>query len=858
MAAAAGATTDMSAKVGGRIITPHLPVVNSSGPNETELSFDELFTAFSDKHIPLEPTEGIQRRERVLDRMGSLAGEWVKSVCSRQGLDRDAVEAAGGQLFTSGSYRLGVHEPGADIDTILVAPNMCTREDFFGTNPEFMTDDGGRDPLSLAERIRAHPDVTNFVPVEGAAVPILTFDWEGVNIDLLFARINSATAPQGLDIDSDKILDGVDSATEKSLNGPRVTNLIAALAKAGSPDRYQVFLKVVRIVRKWAKARGLYSNKMGYWGGVNINIAVCLTLQLYPNACPASLLRRFFLVFKTWRWPSPVMLTKPHDAGLGLTVWSQHQGASQRQVAPIITPAYPAMNSTLAVSRQTLQIMHEEFCRGYDIIDRLWKDHQKGEKTGTSSSSGDGDKDPCEVFAELLEPSDFFINYPNYLSLCIAGPTLEDSQAWAGFVESRLRKLVSDQLARSLPISKIQLWPKKFEACVADRTALLTKAQRQNSITYFVGFLVDRLRMRGSELNVEQQIQNFRQWDLSRFQPMVPGMDLYVRSFTVKELPRICFEGMYEGGKVEAMKKRRRIRDADPRRQEAKRVRRLAKLKARMAAMQKKKEEAAAAAKAEAEEKVGEKRKRDGTDDDADEEARLLDEVEQIETKEGETSAGEGGGAEAEGEEEDEELLESALDQIQEDEAAGVGKTREEAENDRQKLLAGELLVEGGEDVVDEADDYAFLGDVRHANLLPQEGRAQGEDGENRNDEEAEILKRAGYAVISDDEVPTVGGNMILPWREPEAVSGVKKEEEGSNVPMQKKKPAVEIKFKTKFDIVELDADGYVVDKGDEDFKPSKKWIGRRGGFEFKLGERGLGYYRTGKKIVVPSNTAYN
>lgn len=33
----------------------------------------------------------------------------------KRGLNADAVESAGGELFTSGSYRLGVHEPGADI-----------------------------------------------------------------------------------------------------------------------------------------------------------------------------------------------------------------------------------------------------------------------------------------------------------------------------------------------------------------------------------------------------------------------------------------------------------------------------------------------------------------------------------------------------------------------------------------------------------------------------------------------------------------------------------------------------------------------------------------------------------------------
>lgn len=489
----------------------------------------------------------------------------MKGVAVKKGLNRDAVEGAGGELFTSGSYRLGVHEPGADIgtlwsacvasfersqllplslsllctspDTIAVAPNICTREDFFGSGyapPNGMDDDEDgltRDPDSLAERIRRHPDVTNFVPVENAAVPILTFDWEGINIDLLFARLNASSVPRDFDIDNDLVLSGVDSATEKSLNGPRVTNLIAALV-SGTDERYQTFLTVVRLVRKWAKARGLYSNKMGYWGGVNINIAVALVLQLYPNACPASLLRKFFLVFKSWRWPNPVMLTKPHDAELGLPVWNSFQAANMRQVAPMVTPAYPAMNSTLSVSRQTLQILHEEFCRGHNVVDKLYKDFQKGALDKDKIESGD-------IWKELFEPSDFFIGYPYYLSLCIVGPSQADAQAWAGFVESRLRKLVSDMLGRSLPLSKIQLWPKKFDACVADRTALLTHAQRANSITYFIGFRVDTLRMRGNQLDIERQLSNFRNYELSRFHPLVPGMDVLPRSFQVKELPKI-------------------------------------------------------------------------------------------------------------------------------------------------------------------------------------------------------------------------------------------------------------------------------------------------------------------------------
>ena len=286
MTSSSSNSLDMHCFIGGRKVTPHFNVVDGSFPSSpSEISFNErlLHYAYATNHIPLETSQNMEIRERALNQIRTICRSWIQYVSRRMELPEDVVSAAGGQLFTSGSFRLGVHEPEADIDTIVVAPNMCTREDFFGNNYSPPKDQGQegtlRDPNSLAERIRRHPDVTNFNAVEGAVVPILTFDWEGINIDLAFARLNSTSVPSNFDIDHDSVLDGVDSATEKSLNGPRVTNLIYALV-SGTEERYRTFLTVVRCVRKWAKARGLYSNKMGYWGGVNINISVALVIQL--------------------------------------------------------------------------------------------------------------------------------------------------------------------------------------------------------------------------------------------------------------------------------------------------------------------------------------------------------------------------------------------------------------------------------------------------------------------------------------------------------------------------------------------------------------------------------------------------
>jgi hypothetical protein len=298
-------------------------------------------------------------------------------------------------------------------------------------------------------------------------------------------------------------------------------------------------------------------------------------------------------------------------------------------------------------------------------------------------------------------------------------------------------------------------------------------------------------------------------------------------------------------------------------------LKKLQELKAKMAEIQKKKEaereEAAAAAAATKEAEGGDeeptvgKRKREDDDEEDAEELQIKEEVAQIKEEEEELQIKEGGAAPATGAETSEEanLLENIFDAVQ-----NVEKTREEAEADRRKLLAGELLDDGAEvDGMiddDEEDDNIYTGARDTYMVLQQAAAATKEQEEQKQTlqskrslplgpEEAEILRKAGIAIVSDDEQKIVGGNMVQPWRQ----GG----ESGSNVdgPIE----SASITFTTKWDIVELDANGHICDKGDDDYTPSKTWKGRMAGFEFKLGERGLGYYRTGKKVVVPSNTAY-
>lgn len=57
----------------------------------------------------------------------------------RKGLPEAIAREAGGKIFTFGSYRLGVHSAGADLDTLCVVPKHVDRDLFFDEMPQILS-----------------------------------------------------------------------------------------------------------------------------------------------------------------------------------------------------------------------------------------------------------------------------------------------------------------------------------------------------------------------------------------------------------------------------------------------------------------------------------------------------------------------------------------------------------------------------------------------------------------------------------------------------------------------------------------------------------------------------------------------
>jgi poly(A) polymerase len=87
--------------------------------------------------------------EIVLGRLNLLVKEFVQRVCQKRSIPPSAAREAGGKIFTFGSYRLGVHGPGADIDTLCVVPRMVERQDFFSIFEEMLREENDIEELHV-------------------------------------------------------------------------------------------------------------------------------------------------------------------------------------------------------------------------------------------------------------------------------------------------------------------------------------------------------------------------------------------------------------------------------------------------------------------------------------------------------------------------------------------------------------------------------------------------------------------------------------------------------------------------------------------------------------------------------------
>lgn len=412
------------------------PPISMAYSSKQEEQLSEKLVECLVQHDMYETEEENKLREKVLIQLNNLFKEFVRRVIVEQGGLESHAKESGGKIYTFGSYRLGVHGRNSDIDTLCVAPKQVSREDFFRVMPEMLAD---------------IDEITEIAAIPDAFVPMIGLQFSGIAIDLLFAQLNRTTVPDDLELFDDNLLTGLDDRDIRSLNGSRVTDLILRLV-----PNIQTFRTTLRCIKLWAKQRAIYSNVMGFFGGVAWAILVARVCQLYPNATASVVVAKFFRIMQSWEWPHPILLKQIEESkNPNVRVWNPriyYQDKAHRM--PIITPAYPSMCSTHNVTVSTQEVTIEEMGRAANIAEKVL------------ATSGN--------WEELFEKSDFFLKYKYYIVVTASSDTQERQLKWQGLVESKLRQLVMkleviENIDRAHPFIK---GVEKVNWCIGDAEKL--------------------------------------------------------------------------------------------------------------------------------------------------------------------------------------------------------------------------------------------------------------------------------------------------------------------------------------------------------------------------------------------------
>ncbi|KAI4348140.1 hypothetical protein L6164_008899 [Bauhinia variegata] len=484
--------------------------ISTAGPSEVDLARNNELEKILETEGLYESGDEAAKRQEVLGRLDQIVKSWVKKVAKAKEFNEQLIEEANAKIFTFGSYRIGVHGPGADIDTLCVGPRYVNRnEDFFG---------------ELHKILMEEPDIEELHPVPDARVPLMGFKMNGVSIDLLYAKLELWVVPEDLDISDDSVLQNLDEQSILSLNGSRVTDQILRLV-----PNIQTFRTALRFIKFWAKRRGVYSNVAGFLGGINWAILVARLCQLFPNAVSSMLVSRFFKIFSQWRWPNPVILCPIKDRSMNLPVWDPRRNLNDRKhLMPIITPAFPSTNSSYNVSNSTLRVMQEEFQRGNQICESI--------EGGTNG------------WPTLFEPFSFFQEYKNFLQIDITAKNSVDLMNWKGWVESRIRQLILKIERNTRQLLQCHPHPGEF-----------SDKHRPHHSCYFMG-LQRKLGISAQEcqsFDLRRTVEEFKH-TVSMYNLWKSGMSIYVSHIKRKQIPQFALHGETSANPEEVVARKKR------------------------------------------------------------------------------------------------------------------------------------------------------------------------------------------------------------------------------------------------------------------------------------------------------------
>nr|CAD2174805.1 unnamed protein product [Meloidogyne enterolobii] len=339
--------------------------------------------------------------------------EWIKKVKQMKGINEFNDENKEDfQLKIGGSQILETNTFLSDMDILCILPKYVNIYDFNGEDGIY----------GLYGRLLLNKEI-NVNIVQTSRILMIELKIYGIDVDLIYAQIPFKNVTNNFDIMNNEIIEeNKNKQSILALAGFRSTIKIKEMNL-----NQKLFISLMRFLKIWAKNRLIYSNIAGYLSGSSLAIMSAKICIIYPNASLPIAIKQFFIFYKLWGWPQPILLNELENefkkAKEIVEPWKwinkednsefendfetdsndeleeEKEGNDGKQMS-IITSGVPEQNTTFNVNKFTFKRIIKEIERANEIIN----------KTNNEQES---------IWEELIEELNWENNYEYFiLILC--------------------------------------------------------------------------------------------------------------------------------------------------------------------------------------------------------------------------------------------------------------------------------------------------------------------------------------------------------------------------------------------------------------------------------------------------------
>lgn len=382
-----------------------------------------------------------------------------------------------------GSYGLGVWTASSDIDCLCVGP--LSSKTFFSL---------------AAQRLRKISDkgIKILRLVKAQSGTMMELDVQGTKVDLQYASAHAVAQNWNvaLRLPGGHPIWALHSQTLTKLKAIRDIDYIARSV----PDIVK-FRVAHRLIKTWAKKRGIYTAKYGYLGGIQIAVLLARVYKMLARqnagVSVADVLATFFNHYAHFNWEKDLAFDPFF-----------HRSLSYRRTKsePLAILGYfpPALNTTLNASVPTVRTISEEFRRADELLSQ--------------------DATTWSKFLDVDGAADFLRSFKSLIQIDVQfwGGSLTKGRGFVGWVESRCVSLLVD-LQKRLPDLHPRIWPARWVAKPEDKEAQEGDADNYQGC-YLVG--LDKLKQ---DMTVEDEkiLRGTLFSVLSRFETQIRADDKY-------------------------------------------------------------------------------------------------------------------------------------------------------------------------------------------------------------------------------------------------------------------------------------------------------------------------------------------